>query len=885
MMNMRSLIERLDKIEKSYKILREEETRYYDGDGVDVTGNPVPNVPPGKEVPKTYYTDPKLDPQSDGDRNNGPAPIINVEPDGTRSTTSPLERSQEIANAKIDKALELLKKEFPLDVDSVKVGPENNLPGDTASPADKFGSPKDNETPTSKFDSPKDNQTPTSKLDINPNDINKFVTILTKCKAKPGDPLSETLLTESFGLFRLLMSIRSARLRAAYLKLMGMNRANRTRLFRMNPRGYNTGNYTQPQQNFIQRFADKGQSRGSVDRNKIRQMADQLKDNPKVAQDLSAMQSNGGLWSLLSKVATAGTLGFLGYEVAKALFGDKKPPDDLGALGAGGALGGGGALGAGGASGDQSSLTPQTKTNSLIPIDTPTKKSCLTPQEISDLDTMADKWKNVNDPGIKALVAAWDITKPLVSKISESKYNPRDMKSLIALVDDMEHNNINEYTTRTMEYDDEQVDEFIKGNVPQQIAAWRKHIQDFKDKGMMRAADDAEQAMKKVHPDHKQYPASTPTPEFRGSIARALMQDMGVDDQDVEDQPVPEIIDSIRKIFNRNSEEYKKRQAQGLEPPDGWSGEPGTWMGPQNMVPVTTTDGTPVRDGSGNPVTSLGPAPIERRDRVLAPAPITNHPGDASDQAAGAGANAMISQANAANVQEPLGGSTGIQTTIPAQAYAPLQRQEQEKKEQQKMAALNRIETEPYPVDQKKLARFKELLNKTNKIQPAPAGGNTATNAAAQTPAQAVQTQSTQADVRKVDQQIAAPNDRANAPSQGSDGGERIRQQLQQNPQQQSAGKFPQTAAEIKAFQQQQGLKPDGLIGKRTLAALKNAGITPPPGFQPVADKKVQPGGGSQKPANPLPGKAVPGADISKYPMPESLLSDDRILALIRKIR
>lgn len=50
-------------------------------------------------------------------------------------------------------------------------------------------------------------------------------------------------------------------------------------------------------------------------------------------------------------------------------------------------------------------------------------------------------------------------------------------------------------------------------------------------------------------------------------------------------------------------------------------------------------------------------------------------------------------------------------------------------------------------------------------------------------------------------------------------------------------GKWPTTDAEIKAFQTANKLKPDGKIGKNTLAALQKAGATPPPGFKPVGTK------------------------------------------------
>lgn len=56
-------------------------------------------------------------------------------------------------------------------------------------------------------------------------------------------------------------------------------------------------------------------------------------------------------------------------------------------------------------------------------------------------------------------------------------------------------------------------------------------------------------------------------------------------------------------------------------------------------------------------------------------------------------------------------------------------------------------------------------------------------------------------------------------------------------PQDDEEKKWPSTRDEIIAFQKANGLTPDGLIGKKTLAALTAAGYTPPPGFKPVGDR------------------------------------------------
>jgi hypothetical protein len=48
---------------------------------------------------------------------------------------------------------------------------------------------------------------------------------------------------------------------------------------------------------------------------------------------------------------------------------------------------------------------------------------------------------------------------------------------------------------------------------------------------------------------------------------------------------------------------------------------------------------------------------------------------------------------------------------------------------------------------------------------------------------------------------------------------------------------WPTTPQEITAFQTAHGLKPDGMIGQKTMAALQQAGATPPAGFKAVGNK------------------------------------------------
>lgn len=52
--------------------------------------------------------------------------------------------------------------------------------------------------------------------------------------------------------------------------------------------------------------------------------------------------------------------------------------------------------------------------------------------------------------------------------------------------------------------------------------------------------------------------------------------------------------------------------------------------------------------------------------------------------------------------------------------------------------------------------------------------------------------------------------------------------------------KWPTTKDEIIAFQKANGLKADGLIGQKTMAALNKAGAKAPPGFKPVPNRKKE---------------------------------------------
>jgi hypothetical protein len=79
-------------------------------------------------------------------------------------------------------------------------------------------------------------------------------------------------------------------------------------------------------------------------------------------------------------------------------------------------------------------------------------------------------------------------------------------------------------------------------------------------------------------------------------------------------------------------------------------------------------------------------------------------------------------------------------------------------------------------------------------------------------------------------------------------------------PAQAGQAKWPATDAEIRAFQKANGLKVDGMIGGKTMAALNKAGAKAPPGFKPVGPKAAA------KPAKP----AAATAPVDQAAVPAS---------------
>jgi len=70
---------------------------------------------------------------------------------------------------------------------------------------------------------------------------------------------------------------------------------------------------------------------------------------------------------------------------------------------------------------------------------------------------------------------------------------------------------------------------------------------------------------------------------------------------------------------------------------------------------------------------------------------------------------------------------------------------------------------------------------------------------------------------------------------------------------------WPQGDAAIRAFQQANGLKVDGMIGANTMAALQKQGVQAPAGFKPVASKQ----GGAAAGSAPQAGQVLPNGSVS----------------------
>lgn len=602
-MDMKALIARMDAIAEAnrpadYNAERDHPLTQYDDD-------PKPD---SAAKPSSSSSEP----DSDGDRSKGDAPIVHrdAEKDGVPGVNNTPGPDSDAAN-----------------YDFAPQG-SDNPPGGPQAADDKTKTAQD---ATDQLD--KDNGAQAQDQGApDPTEVSRFADLLMKCKdsgwrvpinpataqqaVKSAEKLSEAYLTESPALLRLLATpALTGRLRSAFLQSLGMSKKLRLQLYKMNPQAFKTGNFTAQQKQLIQNYTSKTQASGRITRSNVRQTAQNLKDDPRIAQDLTRA-SQGGIWSTLGKVATIGTLGWLGYEAYKALFGEKEEELSPG----GGDMAGSQSPKPGGAGG-----AGQTQ-------------PCLNPQEIADLDKMASSWQNVNDPSIKALVAAWSTVKPIMTKTTESKGTPMDMKNLIAQMDAIETGK--KFIAESVA----PVKEYKGGTDAEKIKNWQQHIKNFD--AFPKAQDDARQAAKKAQPGAKFYKTDDkPQKEGMGSIARTLMQSMGMDDKDIDEA----------FGYKTNRADVMARQASGELPPAGWNNEVnGPWMGNTEQVPVQAASGGNVQAASGGNVVSNVPAGQKRPGQAF-PRDAVDSAIDATDAAAGQAAQAAIDQQNLANMDMQVG--------------------------------------------------------------------------------------------------------------------------------------------------------------------------------------------------------------------------------------
>ena len=127
---------------------------------------------------------------------------------------------------------------------------------------------------------------------------------------------------------------------------------------------------------------------------------------------------------------------------------------------------------------------------------------------------------------------------------------------------------------------------------------------------------------------------------LKSAIAQELLKEFNVSDE-----PIDEFVDKIANWHKQNVADYKARQASGELPPDGWNTEVnGPWMGKTQQTNVVSSDGTPVKTGSGgNLVTNT---PVAAAGAGTKPA-VTGAPG-AQDDATGVDAAVAAQQAGQA---------------------------------------------------------------------------------------------------------------------------------------------------------------------------------------------------------------------------------------------
>lgn len=177
-----------------------------------------------------------------------------------------------------------------------------------------------------------------------------------------------------------------------------------------------------------------------------------------------------------------------------------------------------------------------------------------------------------------------------------------DMKKLIAQMDAIESKKILKEDAVPTGFDG-QVDEFVGGTAAAKVAAWLAHIKKLRAQGFSQAAADAEKSLAQVHPDYRmiaKQQQTAPMPEFRGSIAKALMQDMGVE-EDGETQPP-----NIPREPLRSSDGQIVRSSDGQPVMSGGQERQGTAANPGEYVPPTTIGADDADAGGGEDPENYG---------------------------------------------------------------------------------------------------------------------------------------------------------------------------------------------------------------------------------------------------------------------------------------
>lgn len=264
-----------------------------------------------------------------------------------------------------------------------------------------------------------------------------------------------------------------------------------------------------------------------------------------------------------------------------------------------------------------------------------------------------------------------------------------DMKSMIARMDAIESKKILKEDAAPTGFDG-QVDEFVGGTAAAKVAAWLAHIKKLRAQGFSQAAADAEKSLAQVHPDYRmiaKQQQTAPMPEFRGSIAKALMQDMGVE-EDGETQPP-----NIPREPLRSSDGQIVRSSDGQPVMSGGQERQGIAANPGEYVPPTTIGADDADAGGGEDPENYGysgsDAPVASSYPVRNPDIQPANPGT-----------------DLANWQEPGGSDSGAAANPPSAAEVPGSTNDQ---------GAGQGEEDPGTIDPNDVKRFGELLDKLEK--------------------------------------------------------------------------------------------------------------------------------------------------------------------------